>query len=133
MKKYLPIIAGIVLGLWFVMSAVVVLFKLVEMPPPPEGTPAAMFFGAFGPTGYLTFVKVCELLGGILVAIPRTRNFGLLVLGPIIVNILAFHTFIGDPRELLNIQHSWMLHVIILCALYLLWVARKQFLGLLNK
>jgi putative oxidoreductase len=133
MKKYLPIIAGIVLGLLFVMSAVVVLFKLVEMPPPPEGTPAAMFFGAFGPTGYLTFVKVCELLGGILVAIPRTRNFGLLVLGPIIVNILAFHAFIGDPRELLNIQQSWMLHVIILCALYLLWVARKQFLGLVNK
>ena len=103
MKKYLPIAAGIVLGLLFVMSGVVVLFKLVSMPPPPEGSPAALFFGAFGPTGYLTFVKIFELLGGILVAIPRTRNLGLLVLGPIIVNILAFHVFImkgvtlGDP------------------------------------
>ena len=80
MKKYLPVIAGLVLGLLFVMSAVVVLFHLVKMPPPPEGSPAAMFFGAFGPTGYMTFVKIFELTGGILVAIPRTRNLGLLVL-----------------------------------------------------
>lgn len=80
--KYAPIIAGILLGGLFVMSAVVVLFSLVQAPPPPEGTAAAMFFGAFGPTGYLTFVKVLELLGGVLVAIPKTRNLGLLVLEP---------------------------------------------------
>ncbi len=129
MKKYPPIIAGIVLGLLFVMSAVVVLFNLVKMPPPPEGTPAAMFFGAFGPTGYMTFVKVFELLGGILVAIPRTRNLGLLVLGPILINILAFHVFVADPEGLLDP----MLLVIVALALYLLWVGRKNFAGLLNR
>jgi len=129
MKKYLPIIAGIVLGLLFVMSAVMVLFNLVKMPPPPEGTPVAMFFGAFGPTGYMTFVKVLELLGGVLVMIPRLRNLGLLVLGPIIVNILAFHIFVaGGFKDLLNP----MLLVIIALALYLLWIGRKQFSGLLN-
>lgn len=129
MKKYPPIIAGIVLGLLFVMSAVVVLFNLVKMPPPPEGTPAAMFFGAFGPTGYMTFVKVFELLGGILVAIPRTRNLGLLVLGPILVNILAFHIFVSDPKGLLDP----VLLIIVALALYLLWVGRKNFAGLLNR
>ena len=128
MKKYLPIAAGIVLGLLFVMSSVVVLFNLVKMPPPPEGSPAAMFFGAIGPTGYLTFVKIFELLGGILVGIPRTRNFGLLVLGPIILNILAFHIFIADPKGLLDP----MLLIIVALALYLLWVGRKNFAGLLN-
>ncbi len=129
MKKYLPIIAGIVLSLLFAMSAVVVLFNLVKMPPPPEGSPAAMFFGAFGPTGYMTFVKVFELLGGVLVMIPRLRNLGLLILGPIIVNILAFHIFIGGGfKDLLNP----MLLIIIALALYLLWVGRKNFSGLLN-
>jgi putative oxidoreductase len=128
MKKYPPIIAGILLGLLFVMSAVVVLFNLVKMPPPPEGSPAAMFFGAFGPTGYMTFVKVFELLGGVLVAIPRTRNFGLLILGPILVNIIAFHIFVSDPKELLNP----MLLLLIALALYLLWVERKRFAGLIN-
>ncbi len=128
MKKYPPIIAGIVLGLLFVMSAVVVLFNLVQAPPPPEGSPAAMFFGAFGPTGYLTFVKVLELLGGLLVAIPRTRNLGLLVLGPIIVNILAFHIFVTNGEGLFNP----MILLIVLLALYLLWVGRSNFAALLK-
>jgi hypothetical protein len=61
--KHAPTVAGALLGALFVMSAVVVLFGLVKMPPPPEGSPAALFFGAFGPTGYMTFVKVLELLG----------------------------------------------------------------------
>ena len=129
MKKCIPIAAGIVLGLLFVMSAVTVLFNLVKMPPPPEGTPAAMFFGAFGPTGYLKFVKVLELAGGLLVMIPRLRNLGLLVIGPIIVNILAFHIFIGGGfKDLLNP----MILIIITLSLYLLWVGRKNFSGLLN-
>ena len=87
-----------------------------------------MFFGAFGPTGYMTFVKICELLGGVLVAVPKTRNFGLLLLGPILVNILAFHTFVGDPKDLLNP----MLFLMIALALYLLWVGRAKFAALLN-
>jgi putative oxidoreductase len=126
--KYLPVIAGILLGLLFVMSSVVVLFNLVPMPPMPEGTPAALFMGAFVPTGYLTFVKVFELIGGVLVAIPRTRNYGLLVLGPILVNILAFHTFINKGAGLADP----MLIFIVLLALYLLWVGRKAFAGLMN-
>ena len=126
--KHAPTIAGILLGLLFIMSSVVVLFSLVKMPPPPEGTPAALFMGAFGPTGYMTFVKVLELIGGILVAIPRTRNFGLLILGPILVNILAFHIFIMKGASLFDP----MLMVICLLAAYLLWVGRKQFSALLN-
>lgn len=126
--KYAPTIAGALLGLLFVMSAVVVLFHLVPMPPPPEGTPAAMFMGAFGPTGYFTFVKVLELIGGVLVAIPRTRNYGLLVLGPILVNILAFHIFVMKGAMLMDP----MLIGIVLITLYLLWVGRKAFAGLRN-
>lgn len=126
--KYLPAIAGAVFGLIFIMSAVVVLFGLAPTPPIPEGTPMAMFMGAFGPTGYMTFIKVLELLGGILVAVPRTRNYGLLVLGPILVNILAFHVFITKGEGLF----SPMLLVIVALALYLLWVGRKAFAGLMN-
>lgn len=128
MKKIPPLVAGILLGLQFVMAAVMVLFNLVNAPPPPEGSPAAMFFGAFGPTGYLTFVKIFELIGGILVAIPKTRNFGLLVLGPIILNILAFHAFVTKGEGLFSPR----LLFIVALALYLLWVERKKFAGLLN-
>jgi putative oxidoreductase len=126
-SKVINNIAGILLGLCFVAASIPVLFQLVPMPKMPEGTPIAHFMAALGPTGYLTFVKVCELVGGILVAIPRTRNFGLLVLGPIIVNIIVFHVFITSPKDLVNP----MLDVIIALACYLLWVGRKQFAGLL--
>ena len=126
MKKYPPIIAGVLLGLLFVMSGIVVLFNLVKPPPPPEGSPVAMFMGAFMPTGYMTFVKILEVLGGILVAIPRTRNLGLLVLGPIIVNILAFTIFVAKGEGL------GMPLVVALVALYLLWVERRAFAGLID-
>ena len=128
MKKYIPVVAGILLGLLFVMASVTFFLKLGPEQKFPEGSPAAMFMGAFGPTGYMAFVKVFELLGGILVAIPRTRNFGLLILGPIIVNILAFHIFITGGEGLLNP----MLLIIVALALYLLWVGRKNFAGLKN-
>jgi putative oxidoreductase len=128
MKKHLPTVAGIVLGLLFVMASIVVLFNLAPTPTFPEGSPIALFMGAFGPTGYMTFIKIFELIGGVLVAIPRTRNVGLLVLGPIILNIIAFHMFITGGEGLL----SPMLGVIVALALYLLWVGRKSFAGLLN-
>jgi len=128
MKKYIPIVAGVVLGLLFIMASAMFLLKLAPTPEFPEGSPIAMFMGAFLPTGYMTFVKIFELSGGILVAIPRTRNFGLLVLGPIILNILAFHTFITKGDGLMNP----MLIIIVALALYLLWVGRRAFLGLLN-
>jgi hypothetical protein len=121
-------IAAALLGALFVMSAVVVLFNLVKAPPPPEGSPAAMFFAAFGPTGYLTFVKVFELTGGLLVIFPRTRNLGLLVLGPIIVNILAFHTFVAKDGVF-----SPMLMAICALALFLLWTERKAFACLVTR
>jgi putative oxidoreductase len=127
--KYIPIIAGGLLGLLFIMSGVVVLFNLAPTPDLPEGTPMAHFMAALGPTGYMTFIKVLELTGGVLVAIPRTRNVGLLVLGPIIVNILAFHVFVMDGEGLFE----WMLIVIVLLAVYLLWVERRAFGGLIRR
>jgi uncharacterized membrane protein YphA (DoxX/SURF4 family) len=132
MKKYLPCIAGVVLGLLFVMASVMFFLNLGPKPAFPEGSPISHFFAAFGPTGYLKFVKVFELIGGLLVMIPRLRNIGLLFLGPVIVNIIAFHVMIGDPKGLLDIKQMWMLYVIVLCALYLLGKARGKFAGLLN-
>ena len=93
--KHVPTIAGGLLGLLFVVFGLNFFLQFIPMPPgPPEGSPPALFMAAMFPTGYLTFVKVLEILGGVLVAIPRTRALGLLVLGPIVVNILAFHVFL---------------------------------------
>ena len=50
-------------------------------------------------SGMLAFVKVLEILGGVLMAIPATRNLGLVILEPIIVNIFAFHAFFFGPAS----------------------------------
>ena len=124
MKIAAHIAAGL-LGFVFVAISLAVLLNLMPMPPPPAGSPAALFMGAFVPTGYLTFVKVLELIGGILVVVPRTRNFGLLVLGPIVVNILAFHILIMKGQGLIGPP----LLVAVLAA-FLLWANRRAFAGL---
>lgn len=127
--KHAPTIAGILLGLPFVAFGLMFLFNLMPSPPaPPEGSAQALFMGAMFPTGYLTFVKILEVVGGILVAIPLTRNFGLLVLGPIIVNILAFHVFILKGEGLIDP----VLILICVLAAFLLWAGRRAFAGLLG-
>ena len=127
--KYLPAIAGALMGLLFVVFSLMVLLKVVPVPPPPaDSSPVALFMGPFGKTGYLTFVKVFELIGGILVTIPRTRNFGLLVLGPIILNILAFHVFITKGAGLFEPP----LVLIVMLAVFLLWSERKAFAQLIR-
>ena len=121
-------IAGVLLGLCFLAASVPVLFNLITMPKMPEGTPAAHFMAAFVPTGYIKFVKMFEFVGGLIVMIPRLRNLGLLLLGPVIVNIIAFHVFVGEPKNLIDP----IFDPIIGLALYLLCDARKKFAGLLN-
>jgi hypothetical protein len=127
--KHIPTVLGALLGFIFVASGVVVLFKLTPMPPPPEGTPAGHFMMALAPTGYLTFIKVLEVLGGGLVAVPKTRNIGLLVLGPIVVNILAFHVFITGGQGLFAPP---VLLVVVPSAL-LLWFERAAFCNLVTR
>ena len=54
-------------------------------------------------------------------------NPGLLVLGPIILNILAFHTLVEHGQDLVPVPL-----VLGALAFFLLCYERKKFLGLLN-
>ena len=118
-------IAATLLGLVFIAFSLLVLLN--QMPTPKDLPPmVAQFMSVFGPSGWLKFVKTFELIGGILVLIPKTRNFGLLVLGPIIINILAFHVLVEGGNDLL-------VPVILgTLALFLLIYERRSFLGLLH-
>ena len=92
MKK-LPCIAALLLGLAFVFFGLNFFFHFVAVPGPKEGTPAANFLGAMYGSGYLTTVKVLEILGGILLIVPRTRVIGLILVGAILFNIACVHQF----------------------------------------
>lgn len=128
--KHAPTIASALLGLAFIVFGANFFLKFIPMPadPSPADAPHKLFMAAMFPTGYLAFVKVLEILGGLLVAIPKTRNIGLLVLGPIVVNILAFHVFLTKGAGLTDPP------ILVICALsaFLLFTERKAWLGLLK-
>lgn len=126
--KHATTIAGGLLGLIFVVFGLNFFLKFIPIPSPPEGSHPAMFLGAMYMSGYLTFVKVLEILGGVLVAIPKTRNVGLLVLAPVIVNILAFQIFLVKGAGLADP----VIILITILPLFLLWSTRKSFAGLLK-
>jgi putative oxidoreductase len=62
--------------------------------PPMEGN-AGAFAGLLYSTGFLAFVKVLEVLLGLLLLLPATRRLALLLIAPISVNILLFELFIA--------------------------------------
>jgi putative oxidoreductase len=125
--KAIAHIAAALLGGLFVFFSAMVLLKLAPQPEIPKDTPAWYFMSAVGPTGFMTFVKVIELVGGIFVIIPKLRSVGLLLLGPIIVNILAYHQFIDRTGIF-----EPMLVGISGLALYVLWAERSRWKGLVG-
>ena len=129
-SKAVSHIAAALLGLAFITFGANFFLNFIPMPadPSPADAPHKLFMAAMFPTGYLAFVKVLEILGGVLVAVPKTRNLGLLVLGPIIVNIIAFHVFLTKGAGLSDPP------VLVICILsaFLLFTERKAWFGLVK-
>jgi len=93
MKK-LPCIAALLLGLAFIFFGVHFWAQFGFVPKPVHSPEAGAMIGAMYASGYLTFVKVLEVVGGVLLILPRTRVWGLFIIGPILVNILAICIFL---------------------------------------
>lgn len=129
MMKNAANIAAVLLGLGFIVFGLNYFLKFIPMgDPPAEGSPPALFFGAIYATGFLAFVKLLEIAGGILVAIPKTRNVGLLILGPIVVNILAYNIFIAGGSAVF----APPVVLFSLLAAFVLWTKRESWLTLIK-
>ena len=127
--KHLPNIAAGLLGFAFLLFGLNFFLHFIPMPAPPEDSLVIPFFQATGNSGFMAFVKVVEILGAILIFLPKTRNLGLLLIGPIIVNILAFNTFVAGGTAILQPP---VIAVSLLSA-YLLWYQRNDFIALLKQ
>lgn len=119
-------VLGALLGLFFAaMASMFLLGMFPDQPPPPAGSAAEKFMGALMPTGYMKLVKILEVVGGVLLMIPRTRCLGLCVLVPILVNIVAYHVLVAGESIV-----NPMLLPILGVTLWLLLAERKAFAGL---
>jgi uncharacterized membrane protein YphA (DoxX/SURF4 family) len=117
--KYVIIIVRVLLGLMFAVFGSNAFFHFIPMPPM-QGQ-AGAFMGALISSGYIYPIAALQVLGGLLLLIgSRFTPMGLMLLGPIIVNIVLFHAFL-EPTGLL------MAGVVSLLSLFLLWVYRFKF------
>ena len=118
--KYAIIIVRVLLGLMFAVFGANGFFHFMGPIPEMPGH-AGAFMGALLHSGYIYVIAALQVLGGLCLLIgSRFTAPGLMLLGPVIVNILLFHIFL-EPKGLP------MAIVICVLALFLLWVYRYKF------
>jgi len=120
--KYAIIVTRSLLGLIFVIFGANYFFKFIPIPPS-EGPPAE-FMGAMFITGYLAVIKVLEIIGGALTLSGRFTPLGLLILGPIVVNIALYDLLMAKAFNPLGV-------VVAALSAFLLYAYRANFLPIL--
>jgi hypothetical protein len=122
--RYLPCIAGILMGLTFLVFGLNGFLHFIPQPKTmPEG--AGAFFGALMKTGYmLPLIFGTQVIVGALLVSNRFVPLALALIAPVIVNIVAFHAFIEPSGAI-------MAGVVLVLEIYLAWSYRKAYLPML--
>ena len=82
---------------------------------------AGAFMGALIKSGYIYPIAALQILGGLCLLIhTRLVSPGLVLLGPVIVNIVLYHIFLDRSGLPIAV-------IVTLLALFLLWVYRYKF------
>jgi putative oxidoreductase len=88
--KVVALIVRILLGLVFLVFGLNGFLGFIPMPPLPPG-PAGQFLSALFASHYVLFISGVQVVGGALLLVNRYVPLALALLGPVIVNILAYH------------------------------------------
>jgi len=91
--KVTTVIARILLGLLFLVMGLNGFFHFISMPPP-TGL-AGQYFAVLFVSHYLVLVFLLQVIGGGLLLANRFVPLALILLGPILVNILLFHSLMA--------------------------------------
>jgi uncharacterized membrane protein YphA (DoxX/SURF4 family) len=98
--RIVTLIARILLGLAFVVFGLNGFLGFLNMGPMPTGL-AGQFIGALAQSHYFWVVAALQVIGGALLLVGRYVPLGLVLLGPVIVNILLYHIFL-NPAGMFN-------------------------------
>jgi putative oxidoreductase len=91
--KIVMLIARILLGLTFVVFGLNGFLNFLSMGPMPSGL-AGQFIGALIQSHYIWVVAGLQVAGGVLLLVNRFVPLGLVLLGPVVVNIILYHVFL---------------------------------------
>ncbi|MEZ4793965.1 MAG: DoxX family protein [Flavobacteriaceae bacterium] len=125
MKKKILFILCLLFGLMFINAG---LNKFFNYMPAPDDIPENMIqlMGAIDQFGWLMpLIGLVEVLGGILIILPKTRALGAIVIFPIMVGIMLTHLI----NSQMGLPIASVLFVILLWALY---ENRKKYAGLIG-
>jgi len=91
--KHLNTILSVILALPFVLFGPSHFFHYMPEPQM-EGDPA-VFGGLLVNSGYMTLIKIFEIVLGVMIMFNLQRPLALLLMAPIVLNILFFELFIA--------------------------------------
>ena len=117
-----------ILGARLLLGFILVVFGvnpwLQFLPLPELNEPATAFFGAMAASYLLTFVKITEVVGGLLLLAGRFVPLALIILAPVTLNILFFHVFLDSTGLVLSV-------LLVALQVFLAWAYRDSFTGVL--
>lgn len=120
--KIVVLIARLLLGLVFVVFGLNGFLNFLNMGPMPTGL-AGQFIAALALSHYFWVVAALQVIGGTLLLVNRFVPLGLVLLGPVIVNIILYHVFLNP---------SGMLMALVVTILWLIvfYAHRQYFSGI---
>jgi putative oxidoreductase len=120
--KIVTLIARLLLGLIFVVFGLNGFLNFISMGPMPTGL-AGQFVGALALSHYFWVVAALQVAGGVLLLVNRFVPLGLVLLGPVIVNIVLYHVF-------LNLTGIALAIVVVILWLIVFYAHRQYFSGI---
>ena len=120
--KILTLIARLLLGLIFVVLGLNGFLNFLSMGPVPSGL-AGQFIGALVLSHYFWVVAALQIAGGALLLVNRFVPLGLVLLGPVIVNIILYHVLLNPTGIALAI-------VVTILWLIVFYAHRQYFSGI---
>lgn len=103
MQNLKEIVPGAILGILMIIFGLNKFLGFIAVDPPADPV-AQAFLGNMFTTYLFKVVALVEIVGGILLLVPKLRLLGWMLLAPVVFNIVAFHVahdFIGNGIWLL--------------------------------
>jgi putative oxidoreductase len=91
--KIAVLISRVLLGLLFLVFGLNGFFQFIHMPPP-TGL-AGQYIGALFASHYYVVIFLLQVVSGALLLANRYVPLALLLVGPVLVNIVLFHSFMA--------------------------------------
>ncbi len=100
--RIVVLIARLLLGLVFLVFGLNGFFGFLNMGPMPTGL-AGQFIGALFLSHYFWVIAALQIAGGVLLLVNKFVPLGLVLLGPVVVNILLYHIFLNPSGALIAV------------------------------